>query len=58
MEKKHWHLADIGTPELIDWLRKYNYPKPIDCPDTKCPLYRPACTLGVCVIASKRTCDF
>lgn len=58
MEIQGWHLADQPTYRLVDWLKKHNYPKPIDCPEGQCPLYRPECVLGVCVVASKRTYTF
>lgn len=42
----------------VRWLRKNNYPIPIDCPHKTCPKYRPACGLGICNIAVGMCGDF
>lgn len=44
--------------EAIKFLRNHNYPKPEDCPEEKCPKFRPACKLGVCNIAVGMCGDF
>jgi hypothetical protein len=42
----------------IDYLRGHYYPKPEDCPVETCEKYRPACKLGICVIAVGMCGDF
>ena len=42
----------------IKYLQDNNYPKPTDCPEHECPVYRPACRLGVCRIAVGMCGDF
>lgn len=37
--------------EAREYLRKNNYPKPMDCPVEECEVFRPACKLGICRIA-------
>lgn len=44
--------------EAITFLRNRNYPKPADCPEDKCPKYRPACQMGVCNVAVGLCGDF
>ncbi len=49
--------------EAIKYLREKNYPVPEDCPEKDkasmpCPGLRPACSLGVCHVATRLTGDF
>ena len=44
--------------EAIKYLRDNNYPKPEDCLEQDCPVYRPACKLDVCRIAVGMCGDF
>ena len=54
-------MAPMTSKEIymaIKHLRDSNYPKPVDCPETDCPDYRPACILGICRIAVGMCGDF
>lgn len=42
----------------IKWLRYKVYPKPVDCPSTNCPNYRPSCKADICQIAVGMCGDF
>ena len=69
---KSWELANwnakisnISSPmssmeidEAIKYLRENNYPKPSDCQNEDCEVYRPACKVGVCRIAVGMCGDF
>ena len=57
----HKELPAMTRAEIDDticFLRSHNYPKPVDCPDIRCPKYRPACTLGICNVACGLCGDF
>lgn len=51
-------LTQKEITNAINFLRKYNYPKPTDCPNQECPKFRPACKLNVCHIATVMAGDF
>ena len=62
-----WNAVYTANPQpmsreeidsAIKYLRDSNYPKPEDCPEDKCPKYRPACQLGICNIAVGMCGDF
>jgi hypothetical protein len=40
------------------YLRESHYEKPEDCPENKCPKYRPACSMDICQIATGLCGDF
>ena len=44
--------------EAVAYLRKNNYPKPLDCPGKDCPGLGPACGLGICYVAIRLCGDF
>lgn len=74
MKNKSWKLSEWNNiysrssnlPPMTDkeiavgvkFLREHNYPKPEDCPEGKCPKFRPACRLGICRIAVGMCGDF
>lgn len=59
-------FADKNLPPMtekeksiaVKYLRAKNYPKPDDCKLKECPKHRPACDIGICVIATIITGDF
>lgn len=62
-----WNSKYAGNTEVmtkeeiasaIQWLRKNNYPKPKDCLEQQCLVFRPACMIGVCRIAVGMCGDF
>ncbi len=51
-------MTEQEIKSAIAELRKNNYPKPEDCPERECSVYRPACKMGICRIAVGMYKDF
>ncbi len=51
-------LSEVEMAEAVDYLRANNYPKPDDCPGGECPGHRPACSMGICHVATRLCGDF
>lgn len=60
-EKRNEDLPSMDPEETmaaIKYLREHHYPVPEDCPKEQCPSFRPACSLGICHVATVLCGDF
>ena len=55
---KKTRMTEDEIRKATNFLRRKNYPKPVDCPKENCTGYRPSCSLGVCYVAVKLCGDF
>ena len=56
-------MTDEEIAAAVKYLREKNYPQPEDCPlkdktSSPCPGWRPACSMGVCHVATRLAGDF
>lgn len=51
-------MTDEEIAAAVKFLRDHSYPRPGDCPEDKCPKFRPACKVGICRIAVGMCGDF